>query len=213
MKNLVRCGLIRLLGIAALAVPIGCDDPAPTDPQGSAAVSGSVTRVKTATAVPNAIIALLRGGEIVQTSFTDAAGNFAFEGIPAGEYSARITGLELTGLDLRFVSFAPVEVPLTVGNEPVELFFAGNGLVAPHVVGDVFCDGVPVEGVDIRVVGGDFDRRVETNAQGRYSATNLSAGHYTVLLLDHGSVCSFETTYGVVELLPGQGTTLDFVGR
>lgn len=200
------------LGVALLIlIATGCSDSSPIEPPaGSANVSGSVTTVKTATGVPNAVVALLQEGDIVRTAFTNTAGNFGFENLRAGDYTARLTALELTGLDLRFVSFAPVEVPFTVDEEPVQLFFAGNGLIPPHVVGDVFCNGAAVSDATVRVVGGEYDQTVQTNPQGRFGATNLSAGNYTVILLSHASSCTFDPIYRIVELLPGQGTTVEF---
>ncbi|HET7274861.1 MAG TPA: carboxypeptidase-like regulatory domain-containing protein [Longimicrobiaceae bacterium] len=189
----------------------GCDDPSPIDPiDGPGNVSGTVALAKTAAGVPNAIIALLSDGDVVRTTATNTTGEFSFAQVPPGEYIARLIAMELTGLDPRYVSFAPLEVPISVGDAPVEVFYAGNGLVPPHIVGDVFCGGVPVVGAEARVVGGDFDTTVATNDQGRFSATNLAAGNYTVLLVSESSSCEFEPFYRVVEMRAGQGASVEF---
>ncbi len=93
---------------------------------------------------------------------------------------------------------------------PAEAVFAAVGLVPPRVAGFVECDGVPVPGVAVRVVGGDTDVVVETNAQGRYGATDLSPGNYTVILPD--PPCAAGPPYRVISLLPGQSGVADFGG-
>lgn len=198
------------LAVAAAA----CGDRAkPTDPGGGEGeVSGRVALVKTAAGVPNAIVALLQGGDVVRAASTDTEGRFVFADVPPGTYTARLTGLELTGLDLRYVSFAPLEEQVRAGGDPVEVFFAGNGLVAPHVVGNIRCSGSPVMDARVRVVGGEFDTTVSTNVQGTFSATNLSAGNYAVILASDPSGCAFDPLYRVVQLRSGQAATADFTG-
>ncbi|MGH7664202.1 MAG: MSCRAMM family protein [Gemmatimonadaceae bacterium] len=209
-----RHALPVLLMSALLA--LGCrDDSESTGPQNRPAdIAGSVTLVKTATAVPNAVVVLRQDDMVLRAAVTDAEGTFFFDDVPAGSYTLRLTGLELTGVNLLTTSFAPLEQAIDVGGgELVRVFFAGAGLVPARIVGHVRCDGVVVPDAAIRVVGGPADVTVTSSDQGKYGATSLPAGFYAVLLVSTPTPCTFASDVQVVEVLEGQQGTVDFDGQ
>lgn len=167
---------------------------------------------KDGSGVPNALVALLRGGQVVDAAATGAGGHVAFTGVPDGTYTLRLTGLELTGLSPRHTSFEPLsqEVVVGAGAPAPSVVFAGVGLVPARITGVVSCAGAPVPDVAIRVVGGETDVVVATNAQGRYGATDLAAGHYAVFLLAAPAGCAFDEDHAVADVRIGQQANLDF---
>jgi hypothetical protein len=202
--------------VAAVSLPLGLlacgDDPAPLGPdEGNASLTGAVAFVKTGQGVQGLVVALLRGGEVVRTTHTDVNGAFAFEGVAEGSYAARLTGFDLTGLNLRATAFDPIQQGVTLGSDPVDLAFAAVGLVPPRVAGDVTCGGVAVEGARLRVVGGeDADVEVVTDVRGRYAATGLSEGAFAVIPLT--SPCVLSPAFGTVKVGKGQAGEVDFAG-
>jgi hypothetical protein len=179
--------------------------------QGDATLTGAVAFVKTGAGVPDLVVALLQGGHVVRTTHTLADGSFSFTGVGEGSYTARLTGLELTGVNLRATAFDPLERPVTLGSEPVDLAFAAVGLVPPRVAGDVVCGGVPVSGATLRIIGGEeTDVTVTSDVAGRYAATNLSEGVYTVIPLE--APCALSPAFQAVMVGKGQGGEADFSG-
>jgi hypothetical protein len=202
-------GVATALAFLALA---GCSDDGPMDPaRGDSTLTGAVAFVKTGAGVPDLVVALLQGGHVVRTTHTLADGSFAFTGVGEGAYTARLTGLELADVNLRATAFDPLERPVTLGSEPVDLAFAAVGLVPPRVAGDVLCGGVPVAGVTLRVIGGEeTDVTVTSDVAGRYAATNLSEGVYAVIPLQ--APCALSPTFQAVTVGKGQGGEADFSG-
>lgn len=195
----------------ALFVAACDDDPEPTAPnEGTASVSGVVSTLKAGSGVSNLVVVLLQDGRVLRAEATDADGRFAFEDVAAGTYTARLTGLELSELSLRHTAFDPMARDFTLAGEAVELVFTAVGLLPPQVAGRVRCDGVPVEGAEVRVIGGEFDQVVATDAQGTYGATNLVAGHYAVIPVD--APCVLEPRYRAVVIRPGQTVETNFDG-
>lgn len=191
---------------------LACDGPSGTGPDGSSGeVVGTVALAKDGAGVPNAIIALLRDGEIVDAAATGASGRVSFAAVPAGTYTMRLTGLELTGLSAKHTSFEPLAQEVVVGSgSPASVVFAGVGLVPARITGVVSCAGAPVPEAAVRVVGGETDVIVTTNAQGRYGATDLAAGHYAVFLVSVPDGCAFEEDHAVADVRIGQQANLDF---
>lgn len=212
-SRVTRSRVLPALSALSLLGAGGCDRNDPVAPAGGGStVEGRVAMVKTAAGVPNAIVALVRDGEVAHAEATDRDGHFTIAEVMPGEYVAHLVGLELTGVDPRSVSFEPREQPVTAGDEPVQLTFAGVTLVPARIVGDVSCDGLPVENARVRVVGGDHDSVVATNGQGRYAATDLAPGSYAVLLQTDGLACSYAEPVGVVRLRTAQAGSADFTG-
>ena len=182
---------------------------APT--QGDATLTGAVAFVKTGAGVPDLLVALLQGGHVVRTTHTLTDGSFAFNDVGEGSYTARLTGFELADVNLRATAFDPLERPVVLGSEPVDLAFAAVGLVPPRVAGDVLCAGTPVEGATLRIIGGaETDVTVTTDVAGRYAATNLSEGVYAVIPLQ--APCTLSPELQSVTVGKGQGGEADFSG-
>ncbi len=173
-------------------------------------VSGVVASSKTARGVPNLVVALIRDGTVLRTVPTNTAGEFAFDDVVAGAYTVRLTGLEISGLSPLHTAFTPVEQEILVDSAPLDLTFAVVGLVPAHIVGEVFCGGRPAVGAGIRVVGGDTDATVVTDAVGRYGATDLAPGSYTVMAVD--LPCRVESDIEIVSLGAGQSIFVNFAG-
>lgn len=180
------------------------------DVPGDADVSGFVTSVKTGGGVPDLVVVLMRDGAVVRVAATGDDGRFEFDDVPAGEYVARITGIELAGLSPRHTAFEPPEQAVRVPGTPQPVLFGVVGLIPPRVTGDVTCDGLPVAGATIRVVGGATDVEVVTNEQGRFGATDLGPGHHVVIPVS--TPCPLSPAWSVVDLLPGQAAEVDFGG-
>ena len=208
--------LMRLwltIGIASAAAVLYACDPASDTAglnAGDGTVRGSVSALKTGTGVRDLVVALLRDGRVLRTVPTDEGGEFVFHGVDRGEYVVRITGVELSALSARHTAFEPLEQAIMVDGGSTSVMFTAVGLIPPRIVGDVRCGGIPVPGAQVRVVGGDVDQTVSTNAQGRYGATNLVAGEYAVLLI--AAPCTMAPPFQTASLKPGQAVEVDFDG-
>ena len=99
---------------------------------------------------------------------------------------------------------------IRVEDQPVALTFAIVGLIPPRVFGYVRCHGMLVPNAKLRVVGGNTDVLVVTNDQGKYGATDLTAGFYAVIPVE--VPCAVDPSFTAVELKPGQGLEVDFEG-
>jgi hypothetical protein len=205
---------LRLAAVMVLAAALlsGCgDDEEPTGPEiGEGDVRGNVTFAKTGEGIANLVVALSEGGTVLQAAATDAVGEFSFSDVPPGRYLARLTGFELATANLRNVDFTPVEREVEVGDQPAELVFAGVVLIPPRITGTVRCGGAAVPDAQVRVIGGETDATVATDAQGRYAATDLSQGHFAVIPL--APPCSLSPPFGAIELRPGQSGEVSFEG-
>lgn len=173
-------------------------------------MTGNVASVKTGEGVPNLVVALTDGADILAVVATDARGDFAFQDLPAGEYIARLTGIELSTLSPNHTAFEPPEQTVRVASGEATIGFGVVGLIPPRVTGDVRCGGTPVAGARIRVIGGETDVTVTTNEQGRYGATDLGPGHHAVLVVS--APCAITPGWSAVDLLPGQAAEVDFEG-
>jgi len=207
-------GLKATLALVLLAAGVAaCDssEEALGPTQGAAELTGTVAFVKTGAGVKDLVVALFSGSSVVATTHTLADGTFSFRDLAEGSYTARLTGFELTGVNLRAVAFDPVQRPVTLGTEAVDLAFAAVGLVPPRVAGDVLCNGAEVQGATFRVIGGeDTDVTVTSDVRGRYAAGNLSRGVYTVI--PQSAPCTLLPAFQVVTVGAGQAAEADFSG-
>lgn len=209
----IRHVLGLALAAALLPTTTGCvDDTEPAGPAvgGIGVVRGTVARLKTGDGVPNLIVAIVDDGTVLRAAPTDAAGNFEFPSVPTGDYMVHLTGFELAGVSLRSTAFTPQEQRVVVEDAGADVSFAAVGLIPPRVVGEVTCGGALVEGASVRVVGGGADTTVTTSPQGKYGATDLDPGYYTVMLME--APCPVEPFYQVVFVNPGQAAEANFSG-
>lgn len=204
--------LIPPLTAVAVATILGCgDSERATGVAGrEATIRGTVASARTAVGVPNLVVALTSGNAVIAASPTDDQGRFEFGRMPPGTYTVQVTGLELSTLSHRHTVLEPSASLVTVAGEPVELLFAAVGVIPPRIVGDIRCNGSVVEGVRVRVVGGETDVVVATNAQGRYAVTDLTPGSYAVIVIE--APCAITPAYAVASLLPAQAAEIDFDG-
>ncbi|MDH5759088.1 MAG: hypothetical protein OEZ65_05815 [Gemmatimonadota bacterium] len=203
--------LLSIVLVASMLGACGSDDTLVDPTQGGGDLSGVVAFVKTGSGVPGLVVALLQNGEVVGTTHTDASGLFQFQSLAEGTYTARLTGMELAGLNPRATVFDPVERVVTLSGESVDLAFATVSLVPPRVTGDVTCGGVPVEGASIRVIGGeDADVTVLSDVRGRFAATNLSQGVYAAIPVS--APCALSPAFQSVQVGAGQAGEVDFAG-
>ncbi len=194
--------------LACLAGTAACDSE-PAAPEGrAAAVTGTVARLKTGEGVPNLLVALVDGGDIVSAAATGPDGSFGFAGVPHGTYDVRLSGLELAGLRPATTAFEPAVRQVTVTDATPAVMFAAVGLFT-QVQALVTCDGAPVAGAGVWVVGGSTDAAVTTNAVGEVVAT-VDPGHYSVILPD--PPCPVAPGYRVVEVRQGQTVPVHFDG-
>lgn len=205
-----RSAALALAGLLLLLPACGDDASPAASPTGQGDVTGVVARQKTGDGIANAVVALVSDEAVVQVAVTDATGQFAFADVPPGDYTARLVGLELTGLSLLHTAFEPLQQDLTVSGEPVDLVFAAVGLVPGQVGGEVRCGGSPVAGAELRVVGGATDATAATSALGRYSIADLAEGSYAVMVVQ--APCDVQPSHHVVSLRPGQSVNADFGG-
>lgn len=209
-------GRSLLLAILACTLPLSaCDRNSTTGPDGGSAgpgqLEGTVALVKTGEPVPNALVALLQGGRVVGTAASDASGKFSFSGIPAGNYTVHLTGLELTPVSLLHTSFEPITQDVTVSDTPAQVYFGGEGVVPAQVTGTVSCHGAVAPGAQLRIVGGEVDTTVVATNEGRYASGSLGAGSYAVMLLQAPGGCSYAPPFQVARVRVGQLVRLDFV--
>jgi hypothetical protein len=130
--------------------------------------------------------------------------------VDAGSYTVRLTGFDLAGISDRETAFEPVEQDIIVADETLNLVFAAVSFVPARIVGTLTCNGTPVAGVNVRVVGGETDQIVVTNSQGRYGANDLDEGWHTVIPQD--PACAIDPGYDAVFVRPGQSVDVSFEG-
>lgn len=196
--------------IAAAAFQ-GCSEEEPASPEAERGnLAGVVTRHKTGAGMPGIVVVLRADSNVIATTHTDADGRFDFGGLEAGAYEVRLTGLDLAGLDVRFDAVEPAQRDVTIAGNVEELVFTILTLVPPRITGEVFCNGVPVDGARMRVIGGTTDVIVTTSAQGKYGALDLTPGNYAVIPID--APCAISPAFHTIELRPGQSGEADFSG-
>ena len=126
-------------------------------------------------------------GDIVATTTTDINGNYAFSGVPVGDYTIEQT--QPTGYGSSSTNTISVSAP--VGGLTAQDFFETTSTLSGFVYVDADNDGVfnggerPIGNVSIRVTGTDVNGKpvnvsTTTSADGSWSVTGLVAGTYVV---------------------------------
>ena len=113
---------------------------------------------------------------------TNAAGQFSFTELHAGDYSVGITGFDddLYGFE---VTTATVTVTL---QETATVPFAGIELRTAGIEGTITVEDHPIPGVTVTVTGGpkEEEHTRVTNDAGYYMVDRLHAGTYTITISD-----------------------------
>ena len=202
---------MNMLILAALGFGLACDDSGSGVEVGASepgVIEGVVARQKTGVGVPGVLLVLQQQGRSLASTLTTESGGFSFGNVPTGEYEGRIAAPELAGLDARFDALEPEVTTVRVGDETPSLVFAVVGLVPARITGRITCGGVPAFGARVRVVGGTHDAEHVADETGAWSALNLDAGAYTVLLVS--APCTLTPAWSVVELRQGQMSEVVF---
>ncbi|MFV2007466.1 MAG: collagen binding domain-containing protein, partial [Longimicrobiales bacterium] len=201
------------LGLALVLPLAACNDDEPTEPPfvppqvgdiaGAALIEGS--------ALPGATIAI--AGPQASTAVTDAAGAYAFTGVPVGAYTVTISGGPSD------ITFATSTVSVTVASGGTATAdFAGTYIrtAALGVVVTVDSGDGPegAGGVPITVTGTENLPAAQTGADGSFTFTGLRKGTYTVEIDVSGLSSSvvIATVQGPVSVDVGQAVVLTFSG-
>lgn len=204
----MRSSRLTVFALAALFAAAGCDDETAGPAAANDHVEGSVARLKTGEGVPNLVVALRRGGDLVAASVTDVEGAFRFPAVPHGTYEVRLTGLELAGLSPATTAFDPPVRQVTVSASTEPVLFAAVGLFT-QVRAVVSCGGAPAAGTAVRVVGGAVDELLTTNTLGE-GVVLVEPGSYAVVPVD--PPCALDPGFRIAEVLQGQSVTVPFQG-
>ena len=175
----------------------------------TASIMGTVT--VEGTGLGEVTVTLQGEGEEDETS-TNAAGQFSFTELHAGEYSVGITGFDDDeyGFD---VTTATVTVAL---QETASVPFEGIMLRTAGIAGTVTVEGHAIPGVTVTVTGGPKDEEHETmtNDAGYYMVDDLHAGDYAVAISDFdANEYEFEATTQSVSVGLRETATVAFQGE
>ena len=175
----------------------------------TASIMGTVT--VEGTGLGEVTVTLQGEGEEDETS-TNAAGQFSFTELHAGEYSIGISGFDDDeyGFD---VTTATVTVAL---QETATVPFEGIMLRTAGITGTVTVEGHAIPGVTVTVTGGPKDEEHETttNDAGYYMVDDLHAGDYAVAISDFdANEYEFEATTQSVSVGLRETATVAFQGE
>ena len=175
----------------------------------TASIMGTVT--VEGTGLGEVTVTLQGEGEEEETS-TNAAGQFSFTDLHAGEYSVGISGFDDDeyGFD---VTTSTVTVAL---QETATVPFEGIMLRTAGIAGTVTVEGHAIPGVTVTVTGGPKDEEHETmtNDAGYYMVDELHAGDYAVAISDFdANEYEFEATTQSVSVGLRETATVAFQGE
>ncbi len=168
------------------------------------------------TGLPGVTIELLdRGGMVIATTTTDAAGNYLFEGLAPEQYSVRVdvatlpAGYALTG-DPDGTADSQSTVVLDFNQSDLSLDFGYQNASLPDLSGTVFedldADGLEEAGdpgftgvtVELRNTAGVVLATTSTDAMGNYTFPDLADGDYSVVVTDQNGVLeNYQLTSGL----------------
>ena len=142
---------------------------------------------------------------------TNAAGQFSFTRLRAGEYSVGISGFDddLYGFE---VTTSTVTVEL---KETATVPFEGIDLRTAGIQGTITVEGHPLPGVTVTVTGGpkDEEHTRVTDDAGHYMVDQLHAGDYAVAISDFDTnEYGFEATTRTVSVGLRETATVAFQG-
>ena len=123
----------------------------------------------------------LSGGPdgVDETAMTDAAGQYSFARLRAGDYAVGISGYDTDDYEFEVTSQS---VTVALG-ETANVPFEGVLLRTSGISGRVSVEGIGLEGVMVTLSGMDMeDMTAMTDAGGLYAFAGLAAGDYTVAI-------------------------------
>ena len=171
----------------------------------TAAIMGRVTIEGTAL---EGVTVSLRGRGEELSAATDAAGQFEFDRLHAGEYSIGISGFDTDEYGFDRTS-AGVQVAL---NETAKVAFDGIPLRTAAVMGQVSVDDSGLEGVTVTLAGTE-DRSGTTGDDGRFGFENLAAGNYTLSITGYDAGEFHFDASREITLALAESKIADFAGR
>ena len=116
----------------------------------------------------------------VESVTCDEQGHWVFTSVPAGQYQINLSA---DGYSPQMAGYANLSDQPSWSDHNAELApaVALSGIVADE-------DGNPLEGVDVRLSGGSYDGRVQTDEDGRFVADQVPAGTINVRTYKEGYV-------------------------
>ena len=144
-----------------------------------------------------------------ETTMTDAAGQYSFSQLRAGEYAVGISGYDTD--DYEFVTTSQ-SVTIAVG-ETANVPFEGTLLRTSGVSGRVSVEGMGIADVAVTLSGSDMDDRMTTtDAGGQYAFAGLAAGDYTVSISVESEAYVFDEMSKDVSVGDDQTAIVNFEG-
>ena len=146
-----------------------------------------------------------------QTAMTNAAGQYAFTELPAGNFQVAISGYDTD--DYSFETTAK-NVALALG-ETATVPFEGILLRTSGISGRVSVEGTGLDSVTVTLSGDDLeeDMTAMTNATGQYAIAGLAEGDYTVAISGYDDVAyDFDVTSMDVTLGDDDTQIVNFTG-
>jgi len=182
----------------SITVPPDCDTADFTANTGPSTISG-VIRLGDA-ALPGVTVNLYQGGALKQTAVTNDEGRYTFSELAPGTYVVVPTGAGL--------AFDPASRSVTVPPSTTTADFSARSQT--YTISGVIrnATGTPLSGIGVSLYqAGVLKRTGVTNAEGRYTFGELTAGAYLVLPAASGH--SFDPASRSVTVGPST-TTADF---
>ena len=167
---------------AALCLLLGaavCRCPAQSDT--TYTIAGQVLNAVTGVPIPRALVVLNGPQHSAVQGLTDAAGNFRFNALKEGRYSARAVKPQFQAQTRR-----PPSMQITVGpsQENVEIRLTPLGSIEGTVLDP---DGLPLQGVDIVAISSRIEDGRKEQSKDRSVATD-DRGHYRLWSLPPGEL-------------------------
>ena len=159
----------------------------------------------------NGVMVSLRGGpdNVDESTTTDAAGQYAFSGLRAGDYQIGISGYDDTDFEFEVTSKS---VTVALG-ETGYVEFEGELLRTSGLAGRVSVGGMGMAGITV-TLSGTADATGTTDSEGIYAFAGLAAGDYTVAISGWNAVqYKFDNASQNVTLEMDKTTLVNFVGE
>ncbi|MCP4105010.1 MAG: Cna B-type domain-containing protein [Desulfobacteraceae bacterium] len=182
-------------------------------------VNGNGTHDTDENGLPDVQVELLDAeGNVIDTTYTDADGDYMFPDILSGTYTVRETNPD------NFVSTTPDTVPVTLesGGSGIAIFGdIEQGSITGVVFNDVNGDTIQSTGekgiagivVELLDSNGNVAETATTDINGVYEFTNVNPGDYTVQETDPSGFVSTTPNEVVVTLQAGGAVTTNFGDR